>query len=457
MASRLLANTLQANVGLTKQFVRPLATAAKQAGATRITNLPNGLTVATDENASSGAATVGVWIEAGSRHESAKANGTANFLEHVALQDQAAKFEKVGGVLNAQTGREQTYYAAKTLGANVKESVQILADLIQNTKIDSTTVDKHRSAVLKQQEDAQNDFEAVVFDHLHATAFQGESLGRPVEGIKETVEQLTADDLSAFHKQYYTADRMVLVGSGAVDHEALVRYAEENFKSLAASASNVATDKPAFTGSEIRLRDDVLPQARIALAVEGAPYLSEDYFHLLVMQAIIGAWDKNLNGAPFLSSKLSNITSENKLANAFASFTKGYKDTGLWGMYVETENRAQIDDFVHFLQKEWNRLSTSVTASEVERAKQQVKGSLLLSLDSTCAVAQDIGSQVLASGKHLSADELKATINKISVNDIRKSAYKYIWDQEIAVVGHGPCEGLTDYNRVRGNMAYNRF
>lgn len=103
MASRLLANTLQANVGLTKQvkkkhqiitslfiymsqFVRPLATAAKQAGATRITNLPNGLTVATDENASSGAATIGVWIEAGSRHESAKANGTANFLEHVALQ-----------------------------------------------------------------------------------------------------------------------------------------------------------------------------------------------------------------------------------------------------------------------------------------------------------------------------------------------------------------------------------
>ncbi|KAG1246252.1 hypothetical protein G6F68_014720 [Rhizopus microsporus] len=177
---------------------------------------------------------------------------------------------------------------------------------------------------------------------------------------------------------------------------------------------------------------------------------------MLVMQAIIGAWDKGLNGAPFLSSRLSTITNNNHLASSFASFTKGYKDTGLWGMYVETDNKLQIDDFVHFLQKEWTRLSTSVTASEVERAKQQVKSSLLLSLDSTCAVAQDIGSQVLSSGKHLSADELKAVVNKISVNDVRNTAYKYLWDQELAVVAHGPCEGLTDYTRVRGNMAYNR-
>ncbi|KAG1465566.1 hypothetical protein G6F56_004858 [Rhizopus delemar] len=451
MASR-LANT----VGLTKQFVRPLATAAKQSASTRITHLPNGLTVATDENTSSGAATVGVWIDAGSRNEST--NGTANFLEHVALSGQAAKIEKVGGILNAKTSREQTYYSAKTLGSKVSESVDILADLVQNTKIDSSAIDSHRQAVLRQQENAQNDFKSVVFDHLHATAFQGETLARPVEGIQESVEQLTAQELIAFHKQHYTVDRMVLVGSGQVDHDELVRLAQDKFSSQQAGVAEIASStKPIFTGSEIRLRDDVLPQARIALAVEGAPYLSKDYFNLLVMQSIIGAWSKNLSGAPFLSSKLSTITNDNHLANSFAAFTKGYKDTGLWGMYFETENKGQIDDFVHFMQKEWARLSTSVTESEVERAKQQVKSSLLLNLDTTCAVAQDLGSQVLASGKYLAAADLNATLNKISANDVRNTAYKYLWDQEIAVVGHGPCEGLTDYNRVRGNMAYNRF
>ncbi|CAO3651181.1 unnamed protein product [Mucor fragilis] len=456
MASRLLSNTLQANVGLTKQFVRPLATAAKQASATRITNLPNGLTVATEENRSSGAATVGVWIDAGSRNESAKTSGAANLLEHVALQGQAAKFDKVGGVLTAQTGREVTSYSAKTLGANVNASVDILADLIQNTNIDAASIDKQRQAVYKQQLAAETDYEAVVFDHLHATAFQGEGLGRPVVGIKETVEQLTAEDLVAYKKQNYGADRMVIVGSGDVDHDELVRLAEQKFGGLQ-TAAPVAEKKTTFTGSEIRLRDDTLPQARIALAVEGAPYLSEDYFNLLVMQAVIGSWDKSLGAAANLSSRLSTIVHNNHLANSFTAFTKGYKDTGLWGMYVVTENKDQIDDFVHFTQREWARLSTTVTASEVERAKQQVRASLLLSLDNTNAVAQDIGSQVLASGKRFSPEELKAFINKVSADTVHKTAKQYIWDQELAVVGQGPVECLTDYLRVRGFMAYNRF
>ncbi|KAI8889410.1 LuxS/MPP-like metallohydrolase [Backusella circina FSU 941] len=456
MASRFLSTALQANTGLTKQFVRPLATAAKQSTATRITTLPNGLTVATEENASSGNATVGVFVDAGSRHESAEKNGVANLFEHIAVQGQASRFEKIGGVLYAQTGREQTGFAAKTLGANVEQSVQVLADLVQNTQLDSSAVDSQRAAVLKQQLAAESDYESVVFDHLHATAFMGESLGRPVAGVKETVENLTVEDLVAFQKQNYGSDRIVLVGAGDVEHDALVRLAEKSFGQLETAAAP-EIKKANFTGSEIRLRDDVLPQARVALAVEGAPYLSTDYFNLLVMQAIMGSWDKTLGGAANLSSKLSTIVNNNHLANSFSAFTKGYKDTGLWGMYVATENKDQIDDFVHFTQKEWVRLSTSVTESEVERAKQQVRAGLLLSLDSTCAVAHDIGSQVLATGKRLSPEELKQTINKITVGDVRKTAYKYLWDQELAVVGQGPIECLTDYLRVRGNMAYNRF
>ncbi|KAI8890278.1 LuxS/MPP-like metallohydrolase [Backusella circina FSU 941] len=431
-----------------------MATAAQQG--TRITTLSNGLTVATEENPSAGAATVGVFIGAGSRNESAQNNGVASFFEHLALQGQASKFEKVGGILTAQTGREQTAFAAKTLGANVSDSVQVLADLVQNTKIDAATVDSQRAAVLEQQQAAESNYDAVVFDHLHATAFQGEALGRPVAGIKETVESLTAEDLIAFQKQNYGANRLVLVGSGDVEHDALVRLAEKSFGGLQAVGVAKA-EKPIFTGSEVRLRDDVLPQARIALAVEGAPFFSPDYFNLLVMQSIMGTWDKTLGGAANLSSKLSTIVHDNHLANSFTAFTKGYKDTGLWGMYVVTENKDQIDDFVHFTQKEWVRLSTSVTAGEVERAKQQVKASLLLGLESTCAVAQDIGSQILLTGKHLNADQVREAVNKVTVGDVRNTAYKYLWDQELAVVGQGPVECLTDYLRVRGNMAYNRF
>lgn len=359
--------------------------------------------------------------------------------------------EKFGGVSTAGVTREQTFFATKTLGSNVSESVAVLGDLVQN--VDSTAIDGVRQSIVQQQE--AQDAKQIVFDHLYATAFQGEALGRPVAGYKESLESLTAKDLNEFHKQNYAANKMVLVGAGDVDHDALVREAEKAFGGLA-HVTETTLEKPAFTGSEIRLRDDVLPRAEVALAVEGAGYLTPEYFNLLVMQSIIGSYDRTLSGAANLTSRLSATVHNSHLADSFVSFYKAHKDTGLWGMYFASSNRTQLDDFVHFMQKEWIRLSTTVTESEVEIAKRQLLGRVLLSKDSTCAAAEDIGNQVLASGKRLSPEEIKEKISKISLDDVRRTASKYLWDQEIAVVGYGPIEGLTDLNRVRGNMAYNR-
>lgn len=451
MASKLLSNTLP-RAAFSNKFVRPLATAATQS--TRTTVLSNGFTVATEEHGNTGTSTVGVWINTGSRAESASTNGAANFLEVAALKNNASTFEKLGGGLNANTTREQTYFSTQANGANIDAAVAGLSELISG---DINNIENVRGSVLKQQAANDKCLEQVTFDHLHAMAYQGEALGRPVAGVKETVEALTKDNLSAFKKENYTADRMVLVGAGNVDHDALVRLAEKSFSNLTSSGAAAQSAKPIFTGSEIRLRDDLLPQAHIAMAVEGAPYLSADYFTLAVMSSLIGSWDQNLGAAANLSSRLSTITHDNHLANSFVSFNKGYKDTGLWGLYFASDNKMQLDDFVHFAQKEWIRLSTTVTESEVERAKQQLQASLLLQLDSNDAIAQDIGSQVLVSGKRLSADELKQAVQKVSLADVRKAGDKYLWDQEVVVAGVGPVEALTDYNRVRGNMAYNRF
>ncbi|ORY91353.1 putative MAS1-mitochondrial processing peptidase beta chain precursor [Syncephalastrum racemosum] len=455
MASRLISNIHTTRASLAKQFVRPMATSANQS--TRTTVLPNGFTVATESNPSAGAATVGVWVDAGSRLETAQTHGVANFLERVALKGKTSALEKLGGITKAGTTREQTFFATKVLGSNASASVEILGDLVQGS-VSESSVEQARAGVLKQQQEASSQPDQIVFDHLHATAFQGEALGRPVEGYAETISSLTAKDLTEFQKKYYAANRLVLVGAGDVDHDALVKEAEKAFGSLEPNSSLGKADQPSFTGSEIRIRDDLASHARIALAVESAGYLTPEYYNFLVMQAIIGSYDKTLLGSGNLTSRLSAVVDQNRLADSFISFNKAYKDTGLFGIYAITQNRDQIDDFVHFLQKEWVRLSTSVTASEVEIAKQQVKAGLLLAQqDSTCSLAQSIGSQVLASGKHLSAAELADKISKVSVKDITATASKYLWDNEVAVVGTGPVECLTDYNRVRGNMAYNRF
>jgi processing peptidase subunit beta len=328
--------------------------------------------------------------------------------------------------------------------------------------LDPEAVERERYVILREQEEVDKQLEEVVFDHLHATAFQGQPLGRTILGPKENIESISRDDLLNYIKTNYVGDRMVLVGSGAVDHDALVRLAEDHFSSFPTSEKPLklgtpAGPKPGFVGSEIRIRNDVLPQAHIALAVEGVGWTSPDYYPMLIMQSVVGSWDRSLGSAAHLSSRLSHIVQKNHLANSFMSFNTSYTDTGLFGIYLITENLSQIDDLIHFTQKEWARLTTSVTEGEVERAKQQLKASLLLGLDGTTIVAEDIGRQIVTTGKRLSPHEVETIVNNVSAKDVQRVAGTYLWDAEVSVVGVGPVEGLPDFSRIRASMSYNRY
>ena len=176
----------------------------------------------------------------------------------------------------------------------------------------------------------------MVFDHLHATAFQGQPLGRTILGPKENIASIQRNDLVDYIKKNYTADRMVLVGAGGVPHNQLVELAEKHFANLptephtSAAAQSAAAQKqtPDFIGSEVRIRDDTIPTANIAIAVEGVSWKDDDYFTALVTQAIVGNWDRAMGNSPYLGSKLSTFIHEEKLANSFMSFSTSYSDTG---------------------------------------------------------------------------------------------------------------------------------
>jgi processing peptidase subunit beta len=212
----------------------------------------------------------------------------------------------------------------------------------------------------------------------------------------------------------------------------------------------------------------------VAIAVEGVGWNSPDYYPMLVMQSIFGNWDRSLGASPLLSSRLSHIIQSNNLANSFMSFSTSYSDTGLWGIYMVSENLTNVDDLVHFTLKEWRRMSTGPMEAEVERAKAQLKASLLLGLDGTTAIAEDIGRQLITSGKRLSPKEIEVAVDSVSVNDIQRVAQKYLWDKDIAMAAVGPTDGcvqshlltrsasakhvllsfsLLDYNRIRNDMS----
>ena len=265
--------------------------------------------VATEHTPHAETAAVGVWIDAGSRYEASANNGTAHFLEHMAFKGTKARttsgleeeIENMGGHLNAYTSREQTTYYAKVFKQDVPKAVDILGDILQNSSLQAAHVERERGVILREMEEVEKEVEEVLFDHLHATAFQQTGLGRTILGSADNVRTITRDNLSEYIKQHYTAPRMVLVGTGAVDHDALVKLAEKAFSGLSTSGADVKSlvesDPAHFTGSDVRIRDDDMTTASFCVAFKGASWKSPDAVPLMVMQAMLGSWDKSAPGA----------------------------------------------------------------------------------------------------------------------------------------------------------------
>ncbi|ODQ63829.1 hypothetical protein NADFUDRAFT_47648 [Nadsonia fulvescens var. elongata DSM 6958] len=445
---------------------------------TKTTTLPNGFTVASETIPGASTATVGVWVDSGSRAENAYNNGTANVFEHIAFKGTQSRsqqkliqdIEAVGGEFSAYTNLENSAFYAKSLKEDVPKTVELISDMLKNTKIDNSTIEAERSSLLAQAEAVEANYKQTVFDHLHATAFQQQGLGRTIIGPADNVVSITETEVSKYVSGAIKADKLVLVGAGNVEHEQLVTLAQKHFAGLPAStpASQFGTTKassedanqykkPVFIGSEVRLRDDTMPVAYIAIAVEGVSKSSPDYFTAQVAAAVIGNWSAKSSSALFQGSKLAALAAQEKFALSFESFSKSYTDTGLWGIYFTTNVVDRIDDVSHFALKEWNKLSTSVSQADVERAKAAVKAQLILSLDSADAVAKDIGESIVNTGRRVTAEEIERSVEKVTDAQVRAWAQKNLYDQDIAISALGPIEGLLDYLRIRNDMSMMRW
>ncbi|KAF4504244.1 hypothetical protein G6O67_008420 [Ophiocordyceps sinensis] len=470
MASRRLALNLpqglraRAGPSAASALRRGFATPSS-AGKTQTTTLKNGLTVATEHSPWAQTSTVGMWIDAGSRAETDETNGTAHFLEHLAFKGTARRsqhqleleIENMGGHLNAYTSRENTVYFAKSFNSDVPQCVDILSDILQNSKLEETAIERERDVILRESEEVEKQLDEVVFDHLHATAFQNQPLGRTILGPRQNIRDITRTELVNYIKKNYTADRMVLVGAGGIPHEKLVELAEKHFSGLPGRgpqnhAYQLSKQKADFIGSDVRVRDDTMGIANVALAVEGVSWSSDDYFTALVTQAIVGNYDKAMGNAPHQGSKLSGYVHKHELANSFMSFNTSYSDTGLWGIYLVTDKLTKLDDLVHFAIREWMRLCVNVSEAEVERAKAQLKASLLLSLDGTTAIAEDIGRQLITTGRRMMPGEIERRVDAITEKDVMDFANRKLWDKDIAISAVGGIEALFDYQRLRNTM-----
>ncbi|KAF7998601.1 hypothetical protein HCN44_011009 [Aphidius gifuensis] len=432
---------------------------------TKTSTLDCGMRIASEDSGAA-TATVGLWIDAGSRCENDDNNGVAHFMEHMAFKGTAKRsqtdleleIENIGAHLNAYTSREQTVFYAKCLSQDVPKAIEILSDIIQNSKLGESEIERERGVILREMQEVETNLQEVVFDHLHSIAYQGTPLGRTILGPTKNIKSITKNHLVDYVKSNYGPPRFVLAGAGGVDHNQLVELADKHFGKMKGPHYDEIPPlvQPCrYTGSEIRVRDDSIPLAHVALAVEGAGWTSADNIPLMIANTLMGAWDRSQGGGANNATNLARASADAGLCHSYQSFNTCYKDTGLWGVYFVSDP-MQLEDMVAVIQNEWMKLCTSVTEKEVNRAKNILKTNMLLQLDGTTAICEDIGRQMLCYDRRIPLHELEARIESVTAKTIHDVGMKYIYDHCPVVAAVGPVENLPDYNLIRSGMYWIR-
>lgn len=441
----------------------------------QVTTLENGLRVATSNTANAETAAVGVWIDAGSRFEDAEDNGCAHFLEHMAFKGTAKRtarslekeIENMGGHLNAYTSREQTTYWARVMKKDTGKALDVIADILQNPKLDESAIEREKSVILREMEEVEKMPEEVLFDHLHATAFQNTSLGRTILGPASNIQGMTREHLSNYIKTHYTAPRFVVSATGAVDHEEIVNLSKKLFGDLPTGGGHTSQpfvdESPGtFTGSEVRFRDPDKKKLHFAVAVQGLPWSDADSISLMLMQIILGGWSSSTYGPDLASgsihgsSRLASRVAENELADSVSAFNTHYADTGLFGMTAVCDP-AKAQDLAWSMMYEFAGLCYEVEPTDLERAKTALKAGQLMGVDSVCPLAEDIGRQLITYGRYMSKAELFARIDSVTPESIKEVANRVIYDQDVAIAAVGDTTILPDYNWFRRRTYWLRY
>jgi len=432
-----------------------------------VTTLPNGVRVASKETFGE-VASVGVFLNAGVRDESAETAGAAHMIEQLALTGTSKRprakleneVESIGATFNLNAGREQSSYTMSLMKGDLKQGIDILGDIVTNCPLGN--LGKEKEAILRRLAEREVPTRDVMDDRLHTCAFRDYALGFSAVGPFEGIENLTEAHLKAFVDANYTASNMVIAAAGPVAHAELVQLAGAAFGGVAAGAPKPAATKPYFCGAELLYRNDEMgPTAYIAAGWESVPWRSPDAVGFMLMEAIIGNYNKDTGVVPgnLSGNRVINAVA-NKMqvgcADEFETFNRFYRDTGIFGYYIACDEVA-VEHAVGELMFGANMLSFSVTDEEVERAKRELKGKLFSAPTSAEAACNTLGQEILAYGRGLPPAEMVLRIDAIDAQEIKRLAWKYLNDNEIAVTGLGPLHGMPQYFDLRRMTCTHRY
>lgn len=416
----------------------------------RLDRLPNGLRVVTETMPGLESAAVGLWVNAGGRHERLDQNGIAHFLEHMAFKGTkrrsalqiAEEIEDVGGFVNAYTSREATAYYARVLKADVPLALDVIADIVLNPVFEPSEIEVERGVILQEIGQALDTPDDIVFDWLQEAAYPEQALGRTILGPSERVSGFARSDLAGFVTEHYGPTQMVLSAAGAVDHDEIMRLAETLFGHLPALALN-RHDDALFRGGERReIRD--LEQVHFALALEGPAYGDDDVYTAQIYATLLGGG---------MSSRLfQEIREKRGLCYSIFAQAGAYADTGMMTLYAGT-SADDIDQLAGLTVDELRRVANDVTEAEVGRARAQMKAGLLMGLESPSARAERLARLVAIWDRVPPLTETIARIEAVDLTRVSDFATRLAGAEKIALALYGPAVRAPELGALQERLA----
>ncbi|HSC19555.1 MAG TPA: pitrilysin family protein [Rhizomicrobium sp.] len=409
-----------------------------------VTQLSTGLTVVTDPMPQLESAALGVWVNVGGRNETRPVMGVSHMLEHMAFkgtarrtaQEIAEEIEAVGGYMNAYTSREQTAFHVRTLKRNVPLAIDILGDILMRPAFEQVELERERQVVLQEIGQARDTPDDIVFDHLQSVAYPDQPIGWPILGNEDTVSNFAREHLQDYMAANYRASSMILVASGAVEHEHVLELAAQAFSEI--SAGTAATPASAgYVGGDCRVHED-LEQVHVTYAFPGVSNTDPDFYTFQVYAAALGGG---------MSSRLFQEAREKRgLCYSIYSFGQSFSDGGMLGIYVGTgENQAAEISAV--VAGEMANLAATATDREIARAKAQMKSGLLMGLERPTTRAEQIAGQIFAFGRLIEVDELTAKIDAVSAASVRSFGERIMNGASPSIAVVGPHNSLERFER----------
>jgi predicted Zn-dependent peptidase len=402
--------------------------------------LDNGLRLITERIDHVRSATVGVWLTRGSRDESEALGGISHFVEHMlfkgtgsrSAEDIAQSIDSLGGHLDAFTAKEYASYYIKVLDEHLSIAWDILSDIVLDPAFKADDIEREKKVILEEIKMVEDTPDDLVHELFTQGLWQGHALGRPILGTPETVSSFDRETLADFFRRTYVAPNLVIVAVGNVEHARVRDLVLEKFGKLPAMPP-AQRDTPPGVVPQVIVRDKDLEQSHVCIGVSGYPQNHDDRYASYVLNTVLGG---------SMSSRLfQNVREKRGLAYAVFSSLASYRDAGALTIYAGCANDV-VSELVGLVVDEVRGMKTDLPDIELRRAKDHLKGSLMLSLESTSSRMSNLARQEIYFDRQYGLDETLAGIEQVSKDDVRRVAHELFSNGSLGATVLGQTDGL---------------